>query len=131
MQNTYKENEGDGALMFLSIFLTIIFGLFFIPTLLKEGPPSDFVEWWFTTVWAVGAIFLGSWATIFTNNFVGANRRVSKFLYKRTHFFLFKLLIGEMEKFHIYISYKIFGILFITIGAVMLFQNLNPLIRGF
>ena len=112
---------------FLHVVIVIVFGLIFIPSIIREGAPIDLTYWWYTTVWALFAIGFGGWFTIFTRQFIERCKRQFEFFYRKTRFFVFRLQAEGMSKSYMYPFARALGILFFIIGVVMLVQNLNAI----
>jgi hypothetical protein len=79
--------------------------------------------WWYEILWSVLAIGMGGFIAIYTDKFVSDCKRYFEWLYRKTGFPLFKLQAEGVQKPHIWVFYRSFGIMFAIIGVTLLLHN--------
>lgn len=69
--------------------------------------------------WAILAICIGGFGAFFTEKFITGNARNFEWLYKKTHFYLFKAQSEQMMNMS-RIFVKVLGLFFVVLGILIL-----------
>lgn len=119
MQDSPEKNNKKFSSYF-SVGIVIVFGYFFISSILRQEAPTDEIEKWWTTIWGIFAMCLGVYHAIFARQDVQKQIKTFEKWNATLHFRLFPT---KADQFNVPFA-RAMGLLFFVIGAILVIRNL-------
>ena len=114
--------------LIMPLIFVVVFGVLFISAIINAPVSVDTFSYVWEIVWSALAITLGGFAAFYPKKFNDGNTRRFEKLYNKTKIAIFRYQAEETREPYMLPFARAMGILFITIGFVLLIRNLISLI---